>query len=309
MAIGWFNKLKDGLKKSSSGLTENIKSVLVERKLDDDTCDALEEVLIQADMGVDASLQLIEKLRKERFGKEVSDEEVRGYLADEITATLTPCEKPFELPSKKPTVILMVGVNGSGKTTTIGKLTAKFKGEGKKVMLAAGDTFRAGAVEQLSIWAERNDVEIIKPHKEGADPAGVLFNAYEKAAAEGADILLADTAGRLQNRKELMEELAKITRVLKKHDATAPHETLLVLDATVGQNAHSQVETFLQTADISGLVINKLDSTAKGGVVVALAGKYKLPLYFIGIGEGIQDLRPFNAAAYARALMGLKELN
>jgi len=309
MALGWFNKLKDGLKKSSSGLTKNIKSVLVERKLDDDTCDALEEVLIQADMGVDASLQLIEKLRKERFGKEVSDEEVRGFLADEITAALTPCEKPFEPPSKKPTVILMVGVNGSGKTTTIGKLTAKFKGDGKKVMLAAGDTFRAGAVEQLSIWAERNDVEIIKPHKEGADPAGVLFNAYEKAVAEGADILLADTAGRLQNRKELMEELAKITRVLKKHDESAPHETLLVLDATVGQNAHSQVETFLQTADVSGLVINKLDSTAKGGVVVALAEKYKLPLYFIGIGEGIEDLRSFNAAAYARALMGLEELN
>ncbi|MFT7145069.1 MAG: fused signal recognition particle receptor [Alphaproteobacteria bacterium] len=301
----WFSKLKDGLKKSSTGISEGLKDILVRKKVDDDTCEALEEVLIAADMGVETSLSLVDSLRRDRFDKETTEEELRDYLSEKIEAKLAPCEQAINLPKNLdgPAVIMMVGVNGSGKTTTIGKLSAKYKAEGKSVMLAAGDTFRAGAVEQLSVWADRNGIPIVKPHKEGADPAGVIFKAYEEAKTAGVDILIADTAGRLQNRKELMDELAKVIRVLKKHDETAPHATILVLDATVGQNAHMQTEAFKKVAGVSGIVITKLDSTAKGGVVVALADKHKLPVHFIGIGESVEDLRPFEAKAYAKALM------
>lgn len=303
----WFNKLKDGLKKSSTGITEGLKDILVRKKVDDDTCEHLEETLIAADMGVETSLSLVDDLRKDRFDKETTEEELRDYLSTKIQAKLAPCEQEINLPTNAngPAVIMMVGVNGSGKTTTIGKLSAKLKAEGKSVMLAAGDTFRAGAVEQLSVWAKRNGIPIVKPHKEGADPAGVIFKAYEEAKAAGVDVLLADTAGRLQNRKELMDELAKVIRVLKKHDETAPHATILVLDATVGQNAHMQTEAFKNIAGVTGIIITKLDSTAKGGVVVSLADKHKLPIHFIGIGENVEDLRPFEAAGYAKALMQL----
>tara|TARA_R110000868_G_scaffold218576_2_gene469135 strand:- start:65563 stop:66528 length:966 start_codon:yes stop_codon:yes gene_type:complete len=305
MALNWLSKLKDGLKKSSTSMSEGLKDILIRKKVDDETCDALEEVLIAADMGVETSLSLVKELRQDRFDKETTEEELRTYLAEKIAVRLSPCEKEIALPTnlEGPAVIMMVGVNGSGKTTTIGKLSAKLKAEGKSVMLAAGDTFRAGAVEQLSVWADRNSIPIVKPHKEGADPAGVIFKAYEEAKAAGVDVLLADTAGRLQNRKELMDELAKVIRVLKKHDATAPHATILVLDATVGQNAHMQTEAFKEVAGVTGIIITKLDSTAKGGVVVALADKHKLPIHFIGMGESVEDLRPFEAQNYAEALM------
>ena len=304
--MSWFSKLKEGLQKSSNSITEGLKDIVVRKKLDDEMCDELEELLIAADIGVETSLSLVEELRKSRFDKDISEEEIKTWLAEKAAEKLTSCEQNLTLPEAKPQVILMVGVNGSGKTTTIGKLASKYKSEGKKVVLAAGDTFRAGAVHQLQIWGERNDVEVIAPHKEGADPAGVIYNAYEEALNKDADILLVDTAGRLQNRKELMDELEKIVRVLKKHDETAPHACLLVLDATVGQNAHSQVEAFTKAADVTGLIITKLDSTAKGGVVVALADKFKLPVHFIGIGESVDDLRTFEAQNYAHALMGLE---
>ena len=305
--MGWFSKLKEGLSKSSENITSSIKLAVTGKKLNDETLEELEESLIIADVGVEASMSLIAKLRKSKFDKEITDEEVREFLASEIGKILAPCQQEFiiEKPTNGPYVILMVGVNGSGKTTTIGKLAAKLKDEGKSVMLAAGDTFRAGAVEQLAVWADRNNVPIVKPAKEGADPAGVIFNAYEQAVNENIDVLIADTAGRLQNRTELMDELAKITRVIKKHDETAPHSSLLVLDSTVGQNAHSQVTAFKETAGVTGLIITKLDSTAKGGVVVALAEKFKLPIHFIGIGESKEDLRNFEANDYAKALMGI----
>lgn len=307
MALSWFGKLKEGLKKSSTGLSEGLKDILIRKRIDDETCDDLEELLISADMGVDTSLALVEQLRNDRFDKEVTEDELKNYLSGIIEQKLSPCEKPWTLPETKgPTVIMMVGVNGSGKTTTIGKLSAKLKAEGKSVMLAAGDTFRAGAVEQLSVWANRNNLPIAVPHKEGADPASVIFKAYDEAKAQNIDVLLADTAGRLQNRKELMDELEKVIRVLKKHDETAPHHTLLVLDATVGQNAFMQTEAFKDVAGVTGLVITKLDSTAKGGVVVGLADKHKLPIHFIGIGESTEDLRTFNAKDYANALMDIE---
>jgi fused signal recognition particle receptor len=301
-----FSKFKKGLTKTSSEITEGIKGIFTSGKIDNETCEQLEELLIQADMGVDTALKLTERLRKHKFEKNITEEEIRKWLAGEIAEILTPCEQPLTLPDNKPNVIMMVGVNGSGKTTTIGKLSAQYKNNGKKVMLAAGDTFRAGAVAQLEVWANRAKVEIIKPNKEGADPAGVIFGAYEKAQQDSTDILICDTAGRLQNRKDLMEQLSKMVRVIKKHDNTAPHETILVLDATVGQNAMSQVETFMELAGVTGLIITKLDSSAKGGVVVALAEKFKLPIYYIGIGEKIEDLRPFEAVNYAKALLDIE---
>ncbi len=303
-----FSKIKEvkqGLSKTTEEITGGIKSIFTSGKIDNETCQQLEELLIQADMGVETALKLSEKLRSHKFEKDISEIEIRKWLANEITEILKQCEKPLNLTNKKPAVLMMVGVNGSGKTTTIGKLSAKYKANGKKVMLAAGDTFRAGAVDQLSVWAERSKAEIVKPHKEGADPAGVIFNAYEKANDNSSDILICDTAGRLQNRKDLMEQLSKIVRVIKKHDEAAPHSTVLVLDATVGQNAMSQVETFLEVAKVTGLIITKLDSSAKGGVVVALAEKFKLPIHHIGIGEKIEDLQEFNAQSYANALLDI----
>ena len=302
--MGWFSKLKQGLSKTSENISEGLKDVFVRTKLDDETCEALEDALIMADMGADTALSLVEDLRNKYFEKDISEPEIKHWLAERIKARLENYAKPLELPKTEgPAVVLMVGVNGSGKTTTIGKLTAQYKAEGKKVMLAAGDTFRAGAAEQLSVWAQRSDVAIELPHKEGADAAGVIFKAYERAKAEGCDILLADTAGRLQNRKELMDELEKIVRVIKKQTPDAPHATLLVVDATVGQNAYTQVEAFKETANVTGLVLTKLDSSAKGGVVVGLADKYKLPIHLVGVGEGIEDLHSFSAADFSKALL------
>lgn len=306
MALSWFKKLKDGLNKTSENISEGFKDVFVRKKLDDDMLEQLEEILIASDMGLETALSLTEQLRNEKFEKDITEEEVRQFFADKIADKMQPLEKELTFPETSgPKVIMMVGVNGSGKTTTIGKLSKQIKDAGHSVMLAAGDTFRAGAVEQLSIWAQRNNLPIIKPHKEGADPASVIFKAYEEAKNAGADYLICDTAGRLQNRKELMDELEKVIRVLKKHDETAPHATLLVLDATVGQNAHMQTEAFKGVAGVTGLVMTKLDSTAKGGVLVALADKHNLPIHYIGIGEGVEDLRPFNAKGYASALLGI----
>ncbi|MBI1363298.1 MAG: signal recognition particle-docking protein FtsY [Proteobacteria bacterium] len=303
-----FNRLKEGLRRTSSNLTEGITQLFTHRKLDDATCEELEELLIRADIGVTTAAQLISALRASRFDKEVSEHEVRTFLAEKIAGQLAKAERPLALPTdKKPAIVLMVGVNGAGKTTTIGKLAEKFKDDGKTVMLAAGDTYRAGAIEQLAIWAERTGVAIVRPDKEGADPSGVMFKAIEQAKSANVDILLCDTAGRLQNRQDLMAQLEKILRVIRKADPSAPHATLLVLDATVGQNAHMQVKAFKEMADVTGIVMTKLDSTAKGGVVISLTESFGLPLHFIGIGEKTADLRPFAAIPFAQALMGLEE--
>lgn len=307
MALSWFKKLKDGLNKTSENLSEGFKDVFVRKKLDDEMLENLEEVLISSDMGIETALSLTEQLRQEKFEKDITEEEVKSFFAGKIAQKMHPLEKELSFPETSgPKVILMVGVNGSGKTTTTGKLSKQLSDAGHKVMLAAGDTFRAGAVEQLDVWAKRNNLPIVKPHKEGADPASVIFKAYEEAKNAGMEYLIADTAGRLQNRKELMDELEKVIRVLKKQDETAPHATLLVLDATVGQNAHMQTEAFKDVAGVTGLIMTKLDSTAKGGVLVALADKHNLPIHFIGIGESVEDLRPFNAEGYANALLGIQ---
>ena len=305
--MGFFQRIKHTLTKTSTGLSESLKDVFVRKKLDDDMCEALEDALIMSDMGAQTALELVAQLRQSYFEKDVSEQEVRAFLAEKISHILSRVAKPLELPEQTPAVLLMVGVNGAGKTTTIGKLASQFKADGKNIMLAAGDTFRAGAVEQLKIWAQRVGCPIEVPAKEGADASAVLYKAYEKAISEKADILLADTAGRLQNRKELMDELEKIVRVLKKHNNAAPHHTLLVIDATVGQNAMRQVEAFINAADISGLIITKLDSSAKGGVIVSLAAHYNLPIHAIGHGEKIEDLAPFEPKAFANALMNVEK--
>lgn len=302
---GWLGRLRAGLGKSTEKITGSITGLFTSRKLDQAAIDELEEVLITADMGVTTAAKLVTNISKTRFDKEVTDDEIRNALADEITEILTPVAQPLTTdPANKPHIILVAGVNGSGKTTTIGKLANQFKAQGKSVMLVAGDTFRAAAVEQLQIWGERSGCDVIAGNH-GADAAGLAFGAIEKAKAAGTDVVLIDTAGRLQNRQDLMEELKKIVRVIKKLDDTAPHTTLLVMDSTVGQNAHSQVETFKNMVDISGLVMTKLDGSARGGVVVGLAEKFGLPVHAIGVGEGIDDLRPFDARDFSRALMGL----
>jgi fused signal recognition particle receptor len=302
---GWLSRLRDGLAKSTKRVTESITGLFTKKKLDQETLNELEDALIQADLGVAVAARLVEKLGRERFGKEVTDEEVRGDFADDIAEILQPVATSLAIdPLRKPHVVLVVGVNGSGKTTTIAKLAHLFKGEGKKVMLAAGDTFRAAAVEQLTVWGERAGVPVVA-RGIGADAAGLAYEALEKARAEGCDVLLIDTAGRLHNKTNLMEELAKIVRVIRKLDPEAPHSCLLVLDATVGQNAHAQVETFKNLSPVDALVVTKLDGSAKGGVLVALAERFGLPVVAIGVGEGIDDLRPFEARAFARSLMGL----
>ena len=301
----WLSRLRGGLSKSTQRVTESITSIFTKKKLDQATLGELEDALIQADLGVAVAARLVEKLGKERFGKEVTDEEVRAAFAEDIAAILQPVALPLAIdPARKPFVVLVVGVNGSGKTTTIAKLAHLLKGEGRKVMLVAGDTFRAAAVEQLKVWGERAGVPVIA-RETGADAAGLAFDALQRATAEGCDVLLIDTAGRLHNKTNLMEELAKMVRVIRKLDEAAPHSCLLVLDATTGQNAHAQVETFLALSPVDALVVTKLDGSAKGGVLVALAEKFKLPVVAIGIGEGIDDLRPFEARSFARGLMGL----
>ncbi len=304
---GWWKRLTSGLSKTTSALSEGITALFTKRKLDQAAIDELEELLITADLGPQLAARLVADFAKNRFGKDVTDQEVREALAAQITELLAPIAKPLTLdPALHPAVVLMVGVNGAGKTTTIGKLALKWKSEGKKVLLVAADTFRAAAVAQLTTWAERAGVEILTG-AEGADPAALAYKGLEKAKAEGFDIVLIDTAGRLQNKSGLMEELAKIVRVLKKVDAATPHATLLVLDATSGQNAHSQVKIFGEMVQVSGLILTKLDGSAKGGVLVALAQQHGLPVHAIGVGEGIDDLRAFTPTEFARALMGLEE--
>lgn len=279
------------------------ETAAVRRVLDDPMLEQLEELLISSDMGVDAALRVTANIAEGRFGKKLSSDEIKSLLSQEITRIMEPVAKPLPLYSQTPQVVLVVGVNGSGKTTTIGKLASQFKVAGKSVVIAAGDTFRAAAVEQLQIWGDRAGVPVLTA-AEGSDPASLAFDAIEKARADKADLLLIDTAGRLQNRTDLMEELSKIVRVIKKQDPDAPHNTLLVLDATTGQNALNQVDTFRRLADVSGLVMTKLDGTAKGGVLVALADKFGLPIHAIGIGEQIDDLSPFDPEEYAKALTG-----
>ncbi|MGH1445802.1 MAG: signal recognition particle-docking protein FtsY [Cognatishimia sp.] len=279
---------------------------VVKRVLDDEMLEQLEELLIASDMGVDTALRVTANIAEGRFGKRLSTQEIKTLLADEISRIMDSVAKPLPLYPQKPQVVLVVGVNGSGKTTTIGKLASQFKDAGKSVVIAAGDTFRAAAVEQLQVWGDRAGVPVLTA-PEGSDPASLAYDSMTKAQELGADLLMIDTAGRLQNRADLMEELSKIVRVIRKKDETAPHNTLLVLDATTGQNALNQVETFQKLADVSGLVMTKLDGTAKGGVLVALADKFGLPIHAIGVGEKIDDLSPFDPQEFAKALTGLKD--
>ena len=301
---GWFTRLKAGLKRSTSALSDGITGIFTKRRLDNAALQELEELLIAADLGVGPASEVTRQLRKTRFNKEISPEEVRAALAEEIAALLLPVALPITPdPTRHPYVILVVGVNGTGKTTTIGKLAKRFRDQGLKVMLAAGDTFRAAAIEQLQIWGERTGATVIARNV-GSDAAGLAFDALKQAAAEQFDVLLIDTAGRLQNKANLMAELEKVSRVLKKLDAGAPHATLLVLDATTGQNAINQVEVFQSVCKVSGLVMTKLDGTARGGILVALASRFKLPVHAIGVGEGVDDLQSFDATSFAQALTG-----
>ncbi|AXI51589.1 MULTISPECIES: signal recognition particle-docking protein FtsY [unclassified Sulfitobacter] len=277
---------------------------VVRRVLDDEMLEQLEELLISTDMGVDTALRVTANMAEGRFGKRLSVDEIKRLMATEVARIMDPIAKPLPIYAKTPQVVLVVGVNGSGKTTTIGKLASQFKAAGKNVVIAAGDTFRAAAVEQLQVWGDRADVPVLTAGQ-GSDPASLAFDAMTQAERDGADLLLIDTAGRLQNRGDLMEELAKIVRVIRKKDPSAPHNTLLVLDATTGQNALNQVKVFQEISDVSGLVMTKLDGTAKGGVLVALADKFGLPIHAIGVGEQIDDLQPFDPQEFADALMGL----
>ena len=307
MSAGWLARLRDGLGRSSTKIAGDIKGLLTKRRLDAATLAQLEEALIEADLGPAVAARLAAMLAKTRLDKDVTDADVRGAMADEIARVLDPVAKPLVLdPARKPHVVLVCGVNGSGKTTTIGKLARQLKDQGRAVMIAAGDTFRAAAIEQLQVWGERAGVPVIAGAS-GGDAAALAFSALEQARAAGADVLLIDTAGRLHNKVDLMAELQKIIRVLKKLDPDAPHDCLLVLDATVGQNAIAQVATFRDMVDVTGLVMTKLDGSARGGVVVALAEKFALPVHAVGVGEGIDDLRPFAAAAFARSLMGVAD--
>jgi len=304
---GWFQRLKQGLQRSSSRLSDGITHIFTRRRLDTATLGELEELLIGADLGVTLAAEVTESLRRTRFEQEVSPQEIRATLAEEITRRLAPAARPLALETaQKPFVVLVVGVNGSGKTTTIGKLAKQWRDEGRTVLMAAGDTFRAAAVEQLKVWGERTRTPVVTKES-GADAAGLAFEAFERARREETDVLLIDTAGRLHNKAGLMAELQKIVRALKKADPASPHAVLLVLDATVGQNAHQQVDVFRGMVGVTGLVMTKLDGTARGGVLVALAEKFGLPIHFIGVGEGADDLRPFDAEAFARSIVDLEE--
>jgi fused signal recognition particle receptor len=298
----WFQRLKAGLTKTSSQLSEGITNVFTKRKLDATTLDDLEDILIQADLGVDTATRITERISSGRYEKGISPDEVRDILAAEVETVLTPVAQPLAIdPANRPHVLLMVGVNGTGKTTTIGKLAAQYRREGKKVLLAAGDTFRAAAIEQLGVWGERTGATVVA-RDVGADAAGLAFDAVQKARDDGYDVVMIDTAGRLQNKNELMAELEKVVRVIRKIEPTAPHDVILVLDATTGQNALSQVEVFKDRAGVTGLVMTKLDGTARGGILVAIAAKFGLPVHAIGIGEGVDDLQPFVPAEFAQAI-------
>ncbi len=299
----WFQRLASGLRRSSDQLGNGIAGVFTKRKLDRETLDDLEDILIAADLGIETATRITETLAADKFDKEISPEEVRAALSEEVEKVLSPVARPLDVTGTKPFIILMVGVNGSGKTTTIGKLTEKFRAEGKSVLLAAGDTFRAAAIEQLQVWGTRTGADVVtKPP--GSDASGLAYEAVERARNEGVDILIIDTAGRLQNRDELMAELEKIIRVIKKLDESAPHAVLLTLDATTGQNALNQVDIFSKRAGVTGLIMTKLDGTARGGILVAIAAKYGLPVHFIGVGEAVEDLEPFSAAEFAGLIAG-----
>ncbi len=303
--MSWFAKLKQGLARTSDRLTSGVASVFTGRRLDAAALEELEDLLIMADLGPAAAAEVAQNLRRTKFGKDVTELEIREALAADIAKMLAPVAVPLDIAAaRRPFVVLVIGVNGTGKTTTIGKLANAYKRAGKSVMIAAGDTFRAAAVEQLQIWGQRAGVPVIAKAT-GADAAGLAFEALEQAQQANADILLIDTAGRLHNKSNLMDELKKIIRVIKKLDPSAPHETLLILDATTGQNAHAQVKTFSEMADVTGLALTKLDGTAKGGVIVALAKAYDLPVRLVGVGEGQDDLQPFEPEAFARSLLGL----
>ena len=304
---GFFKRITAGLSKSSSLMSEQMSSLFKKRKLDNAALNDLEDILIQADLGLEASGKVISSLSKEKFDKEVNELEIKITLGEVISEILTPLESPLKLTHKKPQILLFVGVNGSGKTTTLGKLAKKYSSQGKKVMIAAGDTFRAAAVEQLTVWSDLAGAKIISG-EQGSDAAGLVYDAIDQAKEADTDILMIDTAGRLQNRTELMDELEKIVRVIKKQDASAPHHCILVLDATVGQNALMQTKAFTDHAGVTGIIMTKLDGTAKGGVLVALAEKYKLPIHAIGIGERLEDLENFSAAVFSAALSGTSEL-
>ncbi|MGI9477421.1 MAG: signal recognition particle-docking protein FtsY [Hyphomicrobiaceae bacterium] len=298
----WFQRLKSGLSKTSSQLTSGITGIFTQRKLDAATIDDLEDVLIQADLGVATATRITDKISDGRFAKGISPEEVRAILTGEVEAVLTPVAQPLDVDKgMKPHVILMVGVNGAGKTTTIGKLAAQFREEGRSVLVAAGDTFRAAAVDQLKVWAERTGAGFVC-RDIGADAAGLAFDALTQAKSAGTDVVLIDTAGRLQNKDNLMDELEKIVRVMKKVDPEAPHDVLLVLDATTGQNALRQVEVFRERAGVTGIVMTKLDGTARGGILVAIAEAHGLPVHAIGVGEGVGDLAAFDAGEFAAAI-------
>ena len=304
---GWFSRLKDGLSKTSNRLTENITAIFTKRKLDSEMLQELEDALIQADLGVDMAMRITEEVARGRFDKEIAPEEVRAVLGSEVAAVLEPMARPLEIDSSlKPHVVLVVGVNGTGKTTTIGKLANQFALEGKSVVIAAGDTFRAAAIEQLQIWGDRTGAPVVSG-KEGADAAGLAYDALEQAREQEADVLLIDTAGRLQNKAYLMDELAKIVRVLKKMDDSAPHSVLLILDATTGQNAVEQARVFTEIAGVTGIIMTKLDGTARGGILVAIAEKFALPIHAIGVGESVDDLQPFDAFEFASVIAGAEE--
>ena len=304
---GFLTRITKGLSKSTSRMTEQVSAAFTKRTLDADALEDLEDILITSDFGVGPASKVTALLAKDKFEKQVTDMEIKIALADVISEILTPLEKPIVLTSTKPQIMLFVGVNGSGKTTTLGKLAKRYHDQGKKVMIAAGDTFRAAAVEQLTVWSERAGAKIVSG-KLGSDAAGLVYDAIEQAKNEDVDILMIDTAGRLQNRTELMDELAKVVRVIKKQDPSAPHHSILVLDATVGQNALMQTEAFAETAGVTGLVMTKLDGTAKGGVLVALSDKYQLPIHAIGIGERMEDLENFSAPVFAAALSGVADV-
>lgn len=305
---GWFSRLKSGLAKSSSKLTDGITSIFTKSKLDDEALQDLEDLLIQSDLGVATAMRITDQLSASRYNKEISGEEVREILAKEVESILSPVAQPLVVSSDhKPHILLMVGVNGAGKTTSIGKLAEKFRVEGKSVMLAAGDTFRAAAVDQLKIWGERTGASFVSGQL-GSDASGLVYDALEKANADGVDVLMIDTAGRLQNKTDLMAELEKIVRVIKKFDPTGPHNVLLTLDATTGQNALNQVDIFQKIAGVTGLIMTKLDGTARGGILVAIAEKYKLPIHAIGVGESIEDMQAFNAEDFAQAIVGNKNI-
>ena len=303
---GWLDRLRAGLRRSSSRLSEGIGAILSRRRLDAAAVEELEELLIMSDLGVEAAGRLSGMLSRRGLSGEVSPDAVREALASEISGILGPVAVPLRIdPANRPHVVLVVGVNGSGKTTTIGKLARLLGGEGRSVMLAAGDTFRAAAIDQLRIWGDRAGVPVVA-REPGSDPASLAFEAVDAARDAGSDVLLVDTAGRLQNRDDLMRQLQKVVRAIGKQDGTAPHDCLLVLDATTGQNAHSQVETFRDMCAVTGLVCTKLDGSARGGVLVALAERFGLPVHAVGVGEGEDDLRPFDASAFARGLVGIE---